>query len=502
MKNIKNKVLVLMGIALLSSCNDFLDETPDNRTKLDSPEAVSELLVSSYPEGGCLAFTEVMSDNASDKGIGGYIAEYQANEDAFFWKDSGAEDYDTPVFYWNACYGAIAAANEALTAIELAPDKENYTAQKGEALATRAYTHFMLVNLFAKHYNPETAKTDLGVPFIEKSEKVVFQHYERATVQEVYDNIERDLNLAFNLIRDESYSVPKYHMNLNALHAFASRFYLYKGDWDKVIEHSNYVLATNAASKLRDWNGKYMTYEAMELWAQYTKSDESSNLLLNRQYTNWGGGLVVFRYSLASSKATELFGASDAGEANFDLIIGDKILYAAGELQLGFIPKFQNRIESHDGNSDIGYPNSIVPIFTAEEVLFNRAEAYAMKADYTSVLSDLDAYYSKRKRGYNPDNKIDLDQIKGAYDKVEAPDLTPFYAVNADQKFYVSYLLDLRRREFVHEGLRWFDIKRHNIEVIHTLVDGSTVTLPKSDLRRAIQIPAQAVAIGLQANPR
>lgn len=502
MKNIKNKILVLMGVALLSSCNDYLDETPDNRTKLDSPEAVSELLVSAYPEAGYMAFTETMSDNVADKGVGGYIAEYQPNEDAFFWKDSGAEDYDTPVFYWNACYGAIAAANEALNAIEIAPDKENYTAQKGEALAARAYSHFMLVNLFAKHYNPETAKTDLGVPFVEKPEKVVFQEYKRATVQEVYDNIERDLNLAFDLIKDEAYSVPKYHMNLTALHAFASRFYLYKGEWDKVIEHSDYVLGANAASKLRDWNGKYMTYEAKELWAQYTKTEESSNLMLNRQYTNWGPGLIVFRYSLASSKATELFGASNAGEANFDLIIGDKILYAAGELQLGFIPKFQDRIEATGGNADIGYPNSIVPIFTTEEALFNRAEAYAMKTDYTSTLSDLDAYFSKRTKAYNPDNKVDFDRIKLAYESVALPELEPFYAVNADQEYYISYLLDLRRREFIHEGLRWFDVKRYNLEVVHMLVDGSTITLPKDDLRRVIQIPAQAVAIGLQANPR
>jgi hypothetical protein len=502
MKNIKNKVMVLMGIALLSSCNDYLDETPDNRTKLDSPQAVSELLVSSYPEGGYLAFTEVMSDNVADKGIGGYIAKYQPNEDAFFWKDSGAEGYDTPVFYWNSCYAAIAAANEALNTIELAPDKENYTAQKGEALAVRAYSHFMLVNLFAKHYNPATASTDLGIPFVDKSEKVVFKQYTRATVKEVYGNIERDLNLAFTLVSDESYSVPKYHMTQSALHAFASRFYLYKGEWDKVIEHSDYVIGQNPASKLRDWNGKYLTYGASELWAQYSKSDEPANILLNRQYTQWGAGLVVFRYSLASSKATELFGASAAGEANFNTVIGDKILYASGELQLGFIPKLRARTETHGGNTKIGYPNTIAPLFTTEEVLFNRAEAYAMKNDFTATLTDIDSYFSKRTAGYNPENKIDLDKIKVAYDKVAAPDLTPFYTVDADQKFYVSYLLDLRRREFIHEGLRWFDMKRHNIEVVHTLVDGSTVILPKDDLRRAIQIPAQAVAIGLQANPR
>lgn len=503
MKNIKFIILGLLGIFSLFSCDDFLDVTPDNRTKLDSPSAVSELLVSAYPEAGCLAFAETMSDNVSDKGVGGYVVDYLSNEDAYKWRDSGSEDYDTPVFYWNSCYAAIAAANEALSAISLASDKENYKAQKGEALAIRAYSHFMLVNLFANHYNPTTSATDLGIPYVETSEKVVFKKYKRATVKEVYDNIEKDITEAFTLISDESYSVPKYHMTQAALHAFASRFYLNKGDWDKVIEHSDYVLGTNPATKLRDWNGKYQTYEAMELWAQYTKAEEPANIMLIRQYSSWAGGLVVFRYSLAAPKATELFGASDAGEANFDLIIGDKLLYAAGELQLGFIPKFQNRLESH-GNADTGYPNTITPIFTTEELLFNRAEAYAMKSDFTATLSDLDTYYSKRKRSYNPDSpKLDFDKIKSTYDnKGDGPELAPFYTVDADQKYYLWYLLDLRRREFVHEGHRWFDVKRFNIEVTHKFVDGSSITLPKNDLRRAIQIPAQAVAIGLVPNPR
>ena len=50
MKSLKYTVAVL-GLAALSltSCSDFLDEMPDNRTTLDTPEKVANLLVSAYP---------------------------------------------------------------------------------------------------------------------------------------------------------------------------------------------------------------------------------------------------------------------------------------------------------------------------------------------------------------------------------------------------------------------------------------------------------------------
>ena len=40
---------------------------------------------------------------------------------------------------------------------------------------------------------------------------------------------------------DATYSVPRYHFTQAAAHAFASRFYLYKGDWNNVIVHANKV---------------------------------------------------------------------------------------------------------------------------------------------------------------------------------------------------------------------------------------------------------------------
>jgi starch-binding outer membrane protein, SusD/RagB family len=77
------------------------------------------------------------------------------------------------------------------------------------------------------------------------------------------------------------------------------------------------------------------------------------------------------------------------------------------------------------------------------------------------------------------------------------------YDENDNQKAIVRGILELRRIEFLHEGLRWFDILRHDIPVIHTTADGEAFTLGPRDRRRTLQIPAEAISIGgLEPNPR
>lgn len=42
-------MLLGAGSLTLAACNDFLDELPDNRTELDTPDKINRLLVSAYP---------------------------------------------------------------------------------------------------------------------------------------------------------------------------------------------------------------------------------------------------------------------------------------------------------------------------------------------------------------------------------------------------------------------------------------------------------------------
>ena len=63
-------------------------------------------------------------------------------------------------------------------------------------------------------------------------------------------------------------------------------------------------------------------------------------------------------------------------------------------------------------------------------------------------------------------------------------------------------VLHARRIETIFSGLRWLDIRRFGIEVIHNVEDKDDIRLPAGDLRRVIQLPQAVTAAGLPANPR
>jgi hypothetical protein len=251
---------------LLTGCNDFLAETPDNRAILDSKEKIAELLVTAYPQGNYIPFCEAMSDNVEDNPS---TSQDVRNSDPYFWRDVSATAQDTPENYWNTCYAAIAASNHALEAIRQFPDTTLFNDERGEALVTRAYAHFMLVSLFSKTYNSHTSKTDPGIPYVTRPEKVSIGKYERKTVQYVYEMIEQDLVAGLPLINDQAYrtgdddatGVTSYHFTSAAAHAFATRFYLFKKDYDKVIEHANAVFPQgDFSANLRPWNERYRSH--------------------------------------------------------------------------------------------------------------------------------------------------------------------------------------------------------------------------------------------------
>ena len=71
---------------MFCSCNDVLDETPDNRTQIDTLDKVSELLVAAYPAAIYASFLEPMSDNARDRTAAGSINN-RINEEMWNWRD-------------------------------------------------------------------------------------------------------------------------------------------------------------------------------------------------------------------------------------------------------------------------------------------------------------------------------------------------------------------------------------------------------------------------------
>src|SRR5690349_14430177 len=225
--------ILFLPAILTAGCKKYLDKEPDNRTTITTPEQISQLLTSAYPHGNYIMFCEAMSDNAEDKGSGSsgidFVDRINSQSYRFQVVESSPDDLDSPDFYWYSCYKAIAAANQALEIIDNSPNKANLTAQRGEALLARAYAHWMLVTLFAKAYDPATAASDPGIPYVTVPEKTVFAQYDRKTVAYVYEMVEKDLKEGYPLIDDKIYGeAPKFHFNRRAAAAFAARFYMFK----------------------------------------------------------------------------------------------------------------------------------------------------------------------------------------------------------------------------------------------------------------------------------
>jgi len=490
MKINKKYILLLVPGLFFSGCKKYLEQAPDERTQLNSVEKVAELLVTAYPRANYITFTEAMSDNAADKGTSGGEP---VNRDPWFFEDVKSRDEDSPDFYWNACYKAIAAANHALEAIALANNPKDYDAQKGEALVARAYAHFMLVTLFSKVYNPATAATDPGIPYVTEPEKVVFQKYSRKTVAYVYEQIEKDLTEGLPLIKDNVYKVPKYHFTRSAANAFASRFYLFKKDYNKVVDYANAVFSgTSIVTNLRPINdSEYRSLQYYALEAQYTESTTNANILLAETNSYWGRSYATYRYGYTFDILYQTHFNSNVtgGQWAWQIYGQDKSLN---------IPKFREHFVKISTNADIGDGYDMVPLLSAEEVLFNRAEAYTYLGNTTAAIKDLNDYASTRI--ITSDNNPFYNPITHA---VTANKITSFYRTSSLQTGLIRTILDFKRVEFMFEGLRWFDILRYNIRVIHTIASNNLpVILDASDPRRVLQIPREAIQDGLEANPR
>lgn len=486
-KNNKYIVLsILFAATTFVGCKKFLEHQPDNRTTLNTPEKVAELLVAAYPRGNYIPFTEVMSDNVEDKGS----AENDLmNFRPWNYEDQSESTYDTPNFYWNACYSAIAAANHALDAIEKAEDKTSYSASKGEALVARAYSHFMLVSLFAKPYDVATASSDPGIPYVTMPEETPEGNYERKTVAHVYEMIEKDLLEGLPLIKDNSYRIPKYHFTKVAAHAFATRYYLFKKDYPNVIKHANEAFPTAAiTANLRPINTTYLGFGSnyFDIQAFYTKAEDPGNLLLAEANSAWGRNYARFRYSLGNRLRGEVLGSlNPIGKELYRVVFG-------AQPESYNVPKFREHFVKESINANSGEPYNMIPLLSTEEVLFNRAEANVMSNNFPDAIADLNAYLSKRIRSYNP-----------ITDNFTLAKATAFYEGKSSQEALIESILDYKRQEYIHEGLRWFDLLRHKRGVTHTSFDGKKVVVyPATDLRRVLQLPKEAVALGLAANAR
>jgi len=516
-KNLAYIVLVL--VLGLTSCN-FLDKNPYNRTEIDTKKKVRLLLVNAYNAANYGPLCEFSSDNIIDNNTPdayGHINTKQpfnqGYNQIFAWEDVTAfSSQDSPYWIWDYCYKNIAVANQALDAIiKLEKEGEDLSAEKGEALLCRAYNHFILVNIFAQAYkDAEQSKSDVGIHYMTEAETEVKPAYERNSVAEVYDLIEKDLLEGLPLVSEDYYSVPKYHFNVKAAHAFAARFYLFKRDYDQVIAHANKVLGTTAseaASVMFDAaNCKDKGNIELELYA-WTDVASPSNLLILSTYSFalYGYTSTSCRYTF--NRAPRDYTVNGAGPCWDSSFPGASIWRFDANFG-GFFSKLYEPFEYTDKVAGIGFPHSLRREFTTGETLLCRSEAEIMKGDIAAAVADMDVWA----KGYLCTKDLTDSRITSFFKKgknvqhtpvLHNEDMCPTWKISDAQMPYIWCVLHLRRIETLHDGMRFFDIKRYGIEIKHEIgYPVETKHLVWNDDRRAIQLPQEAILGGQKPNER
>ena len=144
-----------------------------------------------------------------------------------------------------------------------------------------------------------------------------------------------------------------------------------------------------------------------------------------------------------------------------------------------------------------------------------------LKKDYTKAAADLDTWIHAFTKSTNTVTVESVNALYGEYSEATGTGMkfytpkapTPKKALHPDftvesgtQENLIHAILHVRRILTLHEGLRWFDIKRYGLEIYRRTVYNNEITvndeLKADDSRRAIQLPQSVITAGLEANPR
>lgn len=454
----KSKIFIAAtGFALLalSSCNEenILNLEPYNQASEDGAFSTKENVILSV-NGMYQAAQVGQYNNATPSQSGrGYpfgAAYFQQNdmrgEDmvntaAFYavtyvgtWDPAGALN---TVYYWIDTYRLIARANLVIEGVKKAVSNGVLTEAEGndyigQALFFRAFSHYELLNFFARPYKHTADASHLGIPYRTVASTSIATAAEneklpRGTVAANYAQLLKDLNDAENFMYSKTQrgtaKAAIVYATKEAAIALKTRVYLSKGDYASVITEANKLDGryTLTADPNTPFANNYGNSESIFSLENSATNNPSVNGALASQYL--GRSMIAISpiiWNNAGWLATDKR-RTEGGWINF------KRNAVTNAITGYYINKYKDTSTLTDAS----------PLLRYSEVLLNRAEAKA-RLDNPTYLADLNAVRNRSLA--NP--------------SIEA------YTAFANKTLAVNAILLERRIEFLGEGLRWNTIHR------------------------------------------
>lgn len=353
---------------------------------------------------------------------------------------------------WNDMYAMINTTNNVIGAIS--PETEDPSSQYflAQGLATRAFSYWVLAQLYQFNYKGNEQQPCVPIITNENSNDAALNGAPRATVQEVYDLINSDIDLAVQLLTSAEENgvtrADKRYVNLAVAYGIRARVRLTMQDWagaaadaTKAIEFSG---ATPAGIPDVNKPAFWTVNEKNWMWGIIIAETDrvvTSGIVnwishmgsLNYGYANYSKGRQINKALYNSIAATDvrkgwwinesLTSANlNAEQAQFM----EDYSYAA-YTQVKFAP-YNNVVGTATNANDI-------PLMRIEEMYLIKAEAEAMSGG---------------------DGKTTLENFVKTY---RDPSYVCQVSAPADVQ---NEVFRHRRIELWGEGLNWFDVMRLN----------------------------------------
>jgi hypothetical protein len=455
--------LGLLASTMLVSCNEeLLVEQPPLEIlieqAIETEDDLRAALNGMYEEfstadsygADIIVFGDLISDNVfvSQTNDGYYLTTQQ-----MAWNGDNAGDFAM----LGELYDVVAMANMVINEgvkLEQTATVKNYI---GEAHVGRALAFFTLLNFYSA--NPTSGKfQELGIP-IYTGDYQPNENYPRATVAESYTQIISDLEAGLALMSNPTPSVKAY-FSPTAANFILSKVYLTRGganDNQLAIEYANKVLNNSPAA--------YDVIAPGDLEDYFTNSD--ATITENHTETIW----EIDYTGTSNPGLNAALGAFYANNGNHRSLMVRRSLYDsynAGDVRLNLFKT--NAIPASDdptgvwtakhlrSNSQGNFAQN-TKVFRMTEALFVKWEAMAKIGQGAAALTELNAFATAR--GGNT------------------------YSGDA-----LEAVLAEKRKEFVAEGVRFFDLKRNNLGIEKvTNCFGASCTVAPMDRLFVIPMP-------------
>lgn len=443
-KNIYHLALISFLI-LFGSCGKDFTETQffqEDRADegISSVEQLSSILRGAYVNMrdanylGCnyRAYAEIRSDEMY------YLFKAPSLTEVATYTLSAHNIYSAPEGTWKTIYQVVASANIVINAPDDLPWGEGNTPQertneikklKAQAYTIRALAFFDLLRLYGQKYAGGTLGIVLPTYYDANAHSI------RATITETESQIETDFQKALELFGQVADSqggtivdlvdlAHKNYISPLAVKALQSRYYLYKGEWQRAAECAQEVILS----------GMYQPASASELRSSFQKANTPNSIFELTVGVN--GSLFTQSYDflinsqgageLAVPQQTQLL--YDPSDVRASLIVLEDILGRD-------MYYLNNKFSDIQGNSNI-------KVIRYEEVLLNVIEALLHNGDDDTALT----YYNELRgqRGLSGTTSLSLGELKKE-----------------------------RVRELLGEGFRYWDLLRWGDTVPQGNIDGS-----------------------------